>query len=111
MKTKRTVPYNYLPKQFPPFTNIGGNEITVAIIDRIQAVAERGDFTLGKEVGEFEEAWATATGADHAIGMSNGTDAIAIALDAAGMEVGAEVVTSPVSFIANHSSWWATEVC
>ena len=100
MKTKRTVPYNYLPKQFPPFTNIGGNEITVAIIDRIQAVAERGDFTLGKEVGDFEEAWATATGADHAIGMSNGTDAIAVALDAAGMEVGAEVVTSPVSFIA-----------
>jgi dTDP-4-amino-4,6-dideoxygalactose transaminase len=102
---KITVPYNYLPMQFPRRGLMEDNgatplNITDHILDRIEDVAMRGDFTLGTEVGEFEAEWAKAVGTRHAIGMSNGTDAIAIALDAAGMVVGDEVITSPVSFPA-----------
>lgn len=99
MDKKPNAYYNYLPQQFPR-PDIDEENITKRIIAAITSVAIRGDFTLGREVGEFETAWANAVGSRHAIGMSNGTDAIAIALDAAGMEVGAEVVTSPVTFIA-----------
>ena len=89
------VPYNYLDRQFGPSSGL-----TPTILARIRDVAERGDFTLGAEVDEFESAWAKLVGTKYAIGMSNGTDAIAVALIAAGLQPGEEVLTSPVSFIA-----------
>ena len=89
------VPYNYLDRQFGPSSGL-----TPTILARIRDVAERGDFTLGAEVYEFESAWAKLIGTKHAIGMSNGTDAITVALIAAGLQPGEEVLTSPVSFVA-----------
>ena len=103
---KRTVNYNYLPKQFPAVTSATwkGDSITHRILARIADVARRGDFTLGSEVELFEQAWSDVVEAQYAIGMSNGTDAIAIALQAAGMEPGDEVITSPFSFIATSGA-------
>lgn len=102
MEPKHKVPYNYLPQQFPLITEAVRKDATITerIMGRIAQVANRGDFTLGREVEEFEEKWAQLVGTRFSIGMSNGTDAIAIALDAAGLEAGEEVITSPVSFIA-----------
>jgi len=88
------VPYNYLDRQFD------ATPLTGRILARLGALASRGDFTLGREVAEFESAWAELVGTKHAVGMSNGTDAIAVALQAAGLQPGEEVLTSPVSFIA-----------
>tara|TARA_R110000744_G_scaffold25522_3_gene63259 strand:- start:26 stop:1126 length:1101 start_codon:yes stop_codon:yes gene_type:complete len=88
------VPYNYLDRQFD------ATPLTGRILARLGALASRGDFTLGREVAEFESAWAELVGTKHAIGCSNGTDAIAVALQAAGLQPGEEVLTSPVSFIA-----------
>jgi dTDP-3-amino-2,3,6-trideoxy-4-keto-D-glucose/dTDP-3-amino-3,4,6-trideoxy-alpha-D-glucose/dTDP-2,6-dideoxy-D-kanosamine transaminase len=103
----RTVPYNYLPKQFPPSSDAGDSStsnITKRILDRIEDVIIRGDFTLGREVGEFEEAWSQVVGTNFSIGVSNGTDAIALGLEAAGLEPGERVATSPMSFIATSGA-------
>ena len=57
-------------------------------------VLERGRFVLGEEVERFEEAFARYCGARHAVGVASGTDAITIALEAARVGPGDEVVTA-----------------
>jgi dTDP-4-amino-4,6-dideoxygalactose transaminase len=65
-----------------------------AAIDRVIA---RGWFILGPELAAFEEAFAAASGARYAVGVGNGTDAIALTLRCLGIGPGDEVVTSPLS--------------
>jgi dTDP-4-amino-4,6-dideoxygalactose transaminase len=57
-------------------------------------------FIGGAQVQRFEEEFAAYTGVPHAIGMSNGTDAIRVALQAMGIGRGDPVVTVPNTFIA-----------
>ena len=52
---------------------------------RSNACSARGWFVLGPEVEAFEAEFAAASGAKHAVGVGNGTDAIALALRAAGV--------------------------
>ena len=59
-----------------------------------RARARLGLFVLGPEVEAFEEEFAAYCGARHAIGVASGTDAIAIALRAAGVGPGDEVITA-----------------
>jgi dTDP-4-amino-4,6-dideoxygalactose transaminase len=61
----------------------------------IGRVLASGRFVLTEEVEEFERAFAAYCGARFAIGVASGTDAITIALLAAGVEPGDEVVTAP----------------
>ncbi len=56
-------------------------------------VLESGWFVLGGEGRAFEEEFAAATGATHAVGVGSGTDAIELALRALGIGPGDEVVT------------------
>ncbi|PYR56656.1 MAG: hypothetical protein DMF85_15880 [Acidobacteria bacterium] len=65
-----------------------------AAIDRVVA---RGWFILGPELEAFERAFAGACAAPHAIGVGNGTDALALALRALGIGPGDEVITAPLS--------------
>src|SRR6187549_838415 len=65
-----------------------------AAIDRVIA---RGWFVLGPEVEAFEREFADASGAAHAVGVGNGTDAIALILRALGIGPGDEVITTPLS--------------
>src|SRR5439155_8736568 len=60
-------------------------------------VVGRGWFVLGPEVDAFESEFARASGAAHAVGVGNGTDAIALTLRALGIGEGDEVITSPLS--------------
>jgi dTDP-3-amino-3,4,6-trideoxy-alpha-D-glucose transaminase len=55
-------------------------------------VLRRGWFILGEEVEAFEAEWAGYCGVAHAVGVGNGTDAIQLALRAAGIVPGDEVV-------------------
>jgi dTDP-4-amino-4,6-dideoxygalactose transaminase len=68
-----------------------------AIRDDVHAAVERvlqsGWYILGKEVGAFEREFADYCGVQHAVGCASGTDAIALALMALGVEAGDEVVT------------------
>lgn len=89
------LPYVYLKKQF---------ERPEAYLKKIEAVARRGDFTLGKEVSEFEEKAASMLGVRYAIGVGNGTDALYLTLKALGIGAGDEVITAPNSFVATTAA-------
>ena len=68
-----------------------------AIREAIDRVITRGWFILGPELEAFEAEFAAASGARFAIGVGTGTDAIALALRAAGVKPGDEVITAPLS--------------
>ena len=57
-------------------------------------------FILGPNVAEFEKEAADYLGVKHALGCASGTDALHLALRAAGIGPGDEVITSPFTFIA-----------
>ena len=69
-----------------------------AAIDRVLA-SER--YILGPEVAAFEREFAAYCGAEHAVGVANGTDAITIALRAMGVGPGDEVVVPSFTFYAS----------
>ncbi len=68
--------------------------------DSIARVLESGHFILGPEVQAFESEFARFVGADHAIGVGNGMEAIELGLLAAGIGAGDEVITTPNSAFA-----------
>ena len=59
----------------------------------VRRVVDRGHFVLGPEVKAFEEAFAAYCGTSHCIGVANGSDALELAVRAAGVLPGDEVVT------------------
>jgi dTDP-4-amino-4,6-dideoxygalactose transaminase len=80
-----------------PFLSLVPGDDAADIRAAIDRVIARGWFVLGPEVDAFEREFAAASGAAHAIGVGNGTDAIALILRALGIGAGDEVVTSPLS--------------
>ncbi len=71
-------------------------EIDSALIDALSAT----QFILGPNVQAFEQEAADYLGVKHAIGVASGTDALHLALVAAGIGEGDEVITTPFTFIA-----------
>lgn len=88
------IPYSYLPQQFSD---------APAILEKIAAVVARGDFTLGREVAEFEAAFSKAVEGAHVVSCNSGTDALFLALKALNV-VGGEVVTTSYSFYATAAA-------
>ncbi len=66
----------------------------------IQGVLESCEFSLGSEVLAFEKEFAAYSGAAYGIGVNTGTSAIHLALLAAGIGPGDEVITVPFTFVA-----------
>jgi dTDP-4-amino-4,6-dideoxygalactose transaminase len=71
------------------------------IIERLTAVVNDGRFILGPEVQAFEREFADYLGVGHVVGVANGTDALTIALRAAGVGPGDEVVVPSFTFYAS----------
>jgi dTDP-4-amino-4,6-dideoxygalactose transaminase len=67
---------------------------------RQRAVLDSGKYILGPEVEAFESEFADWLGAEHCVGVGNGTDALSIALRAVGVEPGDEVVVPSLTFFA-----------
>ena len=72
-------------------------EDAAPIAGAIRRVIDRGWFILGPEGEAFERELAEAFGASHAIGVGNGTDALALILKALAIVPGDDVITSPLS--------------
>jgi dTDP-4-amino-4,6-dideoxygalactose transaminase len=68
--------------------------------EAIERVARSGRYILGPEVVAFEEEFARYLGVRHCVGVANGTDALTIALRAAGVGAGDEVVMPSFTFYA-----------
>ncbi len=79
-----------------------------AIRDAVAGVLESGRFVLGPEVDAFEKEFASYVGANEAVGVANGTDAITIALRAMGVGPGDEVVVPSFTFFASAEAIPAT---
>ncbi len=87
------IKWSYLSRKFPP-------EVRAEIFKKLDDVVERGDFTLGREVKEFEDAFAAKIGVKHAIGVGNGTDALELSLMVLGIGKDDEVIVPASTFIA-----------
>ena len=70
------------------------------IAERQRAVLESRRFILGPEVEAFESEFSEFAGAEHCVGLANGTDALEIGLRALGVGPGDEVVLPAFTFFA-----------
>lgn len=75
-------------------------ELKDTVDARIKQVLDHGQYIMGPEVKELEDALSAYTGAKHCITVASGTEALLIALMAIGIKAGDEVITTPFSFIA-----------
>ena len=76
------------------------NEIDTAVLK----VLESTQFVLGNEVKAFEKEFADYCNADYGIAVNTGTSALHLALLAAGISAGDEVITVPFTFVATTAA-------
>src|SRR6202162_2411299 len=87
------VPYLDLKAQY--------HSIKPEIDAAIASVLESSQFILGSEVAAFEQEFATYSGAAECIALNSGTSALHLALLAARIGPGDEVITVPFTFVAS----------
>lgn len=69
--------------------------------EAIKRVLDSGWYVLGREIEAFEEEFASYHGKNlHAVGVANGTDAIALCLRGLGLEKGHEIITPSHTAVA-----------
>ena len=83
----------FLPFARPDVDDDEIREVTEAILS--------GWVTTGPKTKEFERQFAAAVGAKHAIALNSCTAALHLALEAAGVRAGDEVITTPYTFAAS----------
>ncbi len=85
----------------PPLaTNREYGQIASELNSVVQKVLESGQYILGEEVKSFEKNFAVWVGADEAVGVASGTDALILSLRALGISGGDEVITTPFTYFA-----------
>jgi dTDP-4-amino-4,6-dideoxygalactose transaminase len=75
-----------------------------AVLDDLARVLDSGQFINGPQVAAFEIAFAAYCGTTHCVGISNGLDALRLALIAAELPAGAEVVVPANTFVATFEA-------
>lgn len=96
MKSKYSIPLVNLKLQY--------KSIKKDIDKAMSSVIKDTDFIMGEGVKFFEEAFSQLTGAKYTIGVSSGTDALFLALQALGVKPGDEVITTTHTFVATAST-------
>jgi len=89
-----------------PFVDLRAQyqSIKAEIDEAVLALLDSTQFVLGRDVAAFETLFAPYTESAHALGTSSGTSALHLALLAAGVGRGDEVITTPHTFIASVSA-------
>ncbi|HEY6361803.1 MAG TPA: DegT/DnrJ/EryC1/StrS family aminotransferase [Vicinamibacterales bacterium] len=89
-----------------PFLDLRGQlaGIRPEIDTALARVLDSGQFVLGDEVAAFEREFAAYCGGGEAVAVNSGTSALHLALLAAGVGPGDEVITVPFTFIATVSA-------
>src|SRR3954466_15827233 len=90
-----TVPMADLRAQF--------NALRSEMLQTLHDVLGSTQYILGPHVERFEQSFAQFAGARHCVAVNSGTSALHLALIAAGVGTGDEVITVPMTFIA--TSW------
>jgi dTDP-4-amino-4,6-dideoxygalactose transaminase len=93
-----------MPGAAATFVSFARPSIGRGEIDEVCAALESGWLTTGPRVQRFEEAFAAWVGARHAIAVSSCTAALHLALLAAGIGPGDEVITTPLTFCATANA-------
>ena len=85
-----------------PFNDIHAQHIDLRfqIDEAIERAINSSNFVGGRAVSQFEENFAAYCGTKFAIGVSNGTDALRLALQSLDIGQGQAVITAPNTFIA-----------
>ena len=89
---KYRVPFVDLPTQY--------RRLESEILAAVREVMSRGDFILRDDLRRFEDNMASLLGSKHVVGVGSGTDAIHLALRAAGIGRGDEVITVAFTCVA-----------
>ena len=89
-----------------PFTDLSAmaGEVWPEIEQEYLACLLDGAYIGGPAVTAFEDEWADYCGADHAVGLASGTDALELCLTALGVGAGDEVVVPANTFIATAAA-------
>ena len=90
---------------FYTFEKIHSEQIKKELKDSFASILDKGSFINGEEVSIFEKEFATFCDAKFAIGVSNGLDALRMALVGLGVEKGDEVIVPSNTYIA---TWLAS---
>ncbi len=76
-------------------------DITDLEIDAVVEVMRSGTLSIGPKIEAFEAACAKVAGRAHGVGINSGTSGLHLAMLAAGVKAGDEVITTPFSFVAS----------
>lgn len=89
-----------------PFLDLKAQYLSIKteIDTAVLGILESSQFVLGSEVAAFEEAFAAFCHTDSALGVNTGTSALHLALLAAGIGQGDEVITTPFTFVATAAA-------
>ena len=89
-----------------PFLDLSAQyrAIGPALEEAVVAAMRSGSFALGPAVEAFERDFAAFCGTEHAVAVNSGTSALHLALLAAGVGPGDEVVTVPMTFVATAAA-------
>jgi dTDP-3-amino-3,4,6-trideoxy-alpha-D-glucose transaminase len=89
-----------------PFVDLGALHRTLKseILADVGELVDRGDFTNGSAVADFEKAFAAWCGRRRCVGLANGLDALRLALIATGLERGDEVIVPALTFVATFEA-------
>src|SRR5713101_487057 len=79
-------------------------QVREEILRALERLFDSQQFILGAEVAQFEKEVSAFIGVQETVGCASGTDALWLALAAAGVQPGDSVITTPFSFFATASS-------
>ena len=91
-----------------PFLNLAAQYASLKseILPAVEQVLTSGHYVLGPNVAALEQEIAAFTGTRFGVGVNSGSDALTLALRALDIGPGAEVITTPFTYIAPAESIW-----